>query len=285
MNRVLTIVCCATLVVCGCTLLSVVNGCASSGSFTNRQIIRVMTYNIHHGIGPDDRLDIKRVADIIRRSEADVVALQDVDRGVARTEGIDLMTKLADLTGMTYTFVKSRNLDGGEHGNGLLTHFPILEEKSELYRLQTAKNECSLMRLVLDVHGTEIFLMNTELAGNAADSVQVSNVSEVIDAAKEIVNVPVIFCGSLPSSSDSSSLKPIGDTFSDCWTISGFGNGATFPATSPDRRLDYIFVSKSRVPTDSKSPEVSLRPVKAEVLADSASDHRPLVVTLNIVSQ
>jgi len=51
---------------------------------------RAMTYNIHHGEGVDGRLDIERIAALIRDERADLVALQEVDRGVERTKRRDL---------------------------------------------------------------------------------------------------------------------------------------------------------------------------------------------------
>ncbi len=244
-----------------------------------------MTYNIHHGVGTDSTFDVTRIARIIRQSDADIVALQDVDRWAYRTGKMDMMTKLADLTGMTYTFEKSMEFDSGEHGNGILTRFPILEEKHLLYRMQVLDRECSLMRLVLDVSGTEIVLMNTELNDGEIDSVQSSNIEEIAAAAKEYLNVPVIFCGSLNRTPRNTNIASIEKSFQDCWTSSGSGDGATYPSTAPERRIDYIFVSKRQVLTDSKSIEVSLKPVEARVFNSNASDHLPLLVVLNVVSE
>ena len=47
--------------------------------------LRVMTYNIHHGEGLDGRVDTARIAELIKQERADIVALQEVDKGVRRT--------------------------------------------------------------------------------------------------------------------------------------------------------------------------------------------------------
>src|SRR5687768_38666 len=44
------------------------------------RLLPVMTFNIHHGVGLDGRLDLARVAAVIRASGAEVIALQEVDR-------------------------------------------------------------------------------------------------------------------------------------------------------------------------------------------------------------
>ena len=53
-------------------------------------LFRVMTYNIHHGEGLDGKVDIQRIADLIKQERADVVALQEVDKGTERTARRDL---------------------------------------------------------------------------------------------------------------------------------------------------------------------------------------------------
>lgn len=267
-----------------CAALVLFRGCTGSHLGSNNVTIRVMTYNIHHGEGADSVFDFVRIANDINQSNADIVALQDVDRWVERTHKIDLMTKLADFTGMTYTFGKSTDLEGGEHGNGLLTRFPILEEKYLTYRLQLANDPCSLMRVVLDVRGTEIVVMNTELSGDVSDTVQNSDVEEILATAKEYHNVPILVCGCLNCAPGNTSIAAFASDFEDSWTLAGSGKGYTFPSTDPVKRADYVFVSKSQVPTDSKSIEVSLKPVRANVVDSNASNHLPLLVALKVVS-
>ncbi|HTL30639.1 MAG TPA: endonuclease/exonuclease/phosphatase family protein, partial [Tepidisphaeraceae bacterium] len=75
-----------------CLVLCV--GCASAQS----QKITVLTYNIHHGAGTDGKYDLQRLADVIKKSGADLVALQEVDRNTNRTKD-DQPAELARLTG------------------------------------------------------------------------------------------------------------------------------------------------------------------------------------------
>jgi endonuclease/exonuclease/phosphatase family metal-dependent hydrolase len=50
----------------------------------NNSIVRVMTWNIHGGVGPDGHRDLGRVVELVRRHSPDVVALQEVDSRRAR---------------------------------------------------------------------------------------------------------------------------------------------------------------------------------------------------------
>ncbi|MGH2729475.1 MAG: endonuclease/exonuclease/phosphatase family protein, partial [Actinomycetota bacterium] len=51
--------------------------------------MRVATFNVRHGLGRDDALDLKRTAAVIARTAADIVALQELDRNLARSEFVD----------------------------------------------------------------------------------------------------------------------------------------------------------------------------------------------------
>ena len=73
--------------VCAACLLT---GCESTPPLTASHTFRVMTYNIHHGEGLDGKVDLLRIAELIKREGADIVALQEVDKGVERTARRDL---------------------------------------------------------------------------------------------------------------------------------------------------------------------------------------------------
>ena len=72
-----------------------------------------MTWNIHHGEGTDGQLDLQRIARVIREAEVDLVALQEVDRGVARTARRDLPAEVAVLTEMSCVFSNNFGYQGG----------------------------------------------------------------------------------------------------------------------------------------------------------------------------
>lgn len=47
--------------------------------------LRVASYNIQHGVGMDQKLDYKRIADVLENINPDVVAVQEVDSMTGRT--------------------------------------------------------------------------------------------------------------------------------------------------------------------------------------------------------
>jgi endonuclease/exonuclease/phosphatase family metal-dependent hydrolase len=116
--------------VCLIALLGTLSfGVPAARSFTpaafGNKTLRVMTYNIHVGVGMDKKLDLQRIADVINGQHPDLVGLQEVDRGVKRTEGKDEIAELAKLTSMNYTFAHNLDYQGGQYGVAILSRFPI----------------------------------------------------------------------------------------------------------------------------------------------------------------
>src|SRR3954454_24620159 len=42
--------------------------------------VRLVTFNIHHGVGDDGRHELPRLAQVLAAADADVICLQEVDR-------------------------------------------------------------------------------------------------------------------------------------------------------------------------------------------------------------
>ena len=49
--------------------------------------LRVASFNIHHGVGLDGKLDLDRIAEVVRSTGAEVVGLQEVDRHLSVRSG------------------------------------------------------------------------------------------------------------------------------------------------------------------------------------------------------
>ncbi|MBT5621283.1 MAG: endonuclease, partial [Verrucomicrobia bacterium] len=104
-------------------------------------VLRVMTYNIHHAEGLDGKVDLERIANVLQQSNADVIALQEVDKNTERTGGIDMPAELAKLTGLNVVFgANLDNFQGGQYGTAILSRFPIESHENHLLN-QTRKGE------------------------------------------------------------------------------------------------------------------------------------------------
>lgn len=87
-----------------------------------------MTFNIHHGAGTDGRLDLARVAEVIRTNSPDLVGLQEVDRRFGDRSGrADQASWLGRTLRMTARYGPAMTRGGSEYGNALLTGRAVSE--------------------------------------------------------------------------------------------------------------------------------------------------------------
>jgi endonuclease/exonuclease/phosphatase family metal-dependent hydrolase len=94
--------------------------------------LKVMTFNIHHGKGTDGKTSLKRIIAEISKSEAQIVALQEVDRFQSRSYFRDQIAIIAKRLGMFFIYAPSINLGFCQYGNAILSKWPI-ESKAVCY--------------------------------------------------------------------------------------------------------------------------------------------------------
>ena len=104
--------------------------------------MRVATFNILHGRSPsDDRVDLDRFADAVESIDADVLALQEVDRNQSRSAAADLtalaaaamgavehrfVAALSGIPGATWmAAVGDEQPDSAAYGVALLSRYPV----------------------------------------------------------------------------------------------------------------------------------------------------------------
>ncbi|PCC74051.1 Metal-dependent hydrolase, endonuclease/exonuclease/phosphatase family [Nannocystis exedens] len=87
-----------------------------------------MTYNIRHGRGADRKVDLGRIAEVIASAAPDVVALQEVDVGRARSGGEDQAEALARRLNLTQLRFAPCITHGAEefYGIATLSRLPIV---------------------------------------------------------------------------------------------------------------------------------------------------------------
>ncbi len=79
---------------------------------------------------------------------------------------------------------------------------------------------------------------------------------------------PTVLLGDLNTPPGSPSYTCVAERLDDAWAFVGDGEGHTFEAEPPPRRIDYVWVGGG------------VRPVSAQVLASDASDHHALRVEI-----
>ena len=228
---------------------------------------RVMTYNIHHGAGLDGKVDLPRIAALIKHERADIVALQEVDKGVTRTAKRDCPAELAALTGMSCVFSNNLHFQGGEYGNAVLTRFPIKRSANRHFKMLNPGEQRGLLQVVLDVHGRELVFLDTHADARSEDAERVYSAAEMVEAIQPYRGRPMILCGDFNDTPGSRTYQALAKEFMDSWMVAGVGDGFTIPAEKPRKRIDYLWVSTNP----------AIETLKVWVPQSDASDHLPVV--------
>jgi endonuclease/exonuclease/phosphatase family metal-dependent hydrolase len=238
---------------------------------TAKKTLRVMTYNIHVGVGMDKKLDLQRIADVINDQHPDLVGLQEVDRGVKRTEGKDEIAELAKLTSMKYAFAHNLDYQGGQYGVAILSRVPIGAIDHRKYENKREAERRGMIRVEVDIGGKTINFVTTHLDYQYEDG-RVFEAEQLLGFLST-QKAPLIVVGDFNDEPTGSAYKLMGAGFVDAWIGSrAKGVGLSYPADQPVKRIDYIFTRKSD----------RIRARKAWVVNTLASDHLPVVADLEL---
>ena len=208
-------------------LFSMPIGWAASGPGTTT--FRVLTWNIHHGEGMDQRVDLERIAKLIQDQRADLVALQEVDKLVERTKRRDLPAELAKLTGLSVVFSNNYSFQGGEYGNAILSRFPIVSTTNLHYQKVNETEQRGLLQAIVNVNGRNLAFLDTHLDHRRPDDARWSNVSE-IEKAVGTLDMPVVLCGDFDWAPEGRVYERLRKSFEDAWVLGGKNSGFAIPA-------------------------------------------------------
>lgn len=250
-------------------------GCASSRQgFDGRTTLNVLTININSSDSARGRADAGRIADLIKELSPDVVAIQGIRRDIVQSDAFDVLTTLSDLTGMAYAFGET-GADGKQRtGNGFLTRHPILEEQNTLYPSTASGTASGLLRLLLDVGGSEITVLTTGLDGRAGEADLEKRTAALNTLVRENATGPTVFLGSLGVAEGEEIGPLMKETLSDAWEQVGKGPGSTFPSDDLAYRNNFVFFTRGRP---------GFRALSARFVNVPSMTHLPLSAELELV--
>lgn len=250
-------------------------------------IVKVMSFNIAHGLGMDGLVDLKRTAEVIEDSCATIIGLQEVDRYFSeRSSFADQVDWLSERLGMYAAYGANLDLEADEaerprrqYGNAILSKYPI--KYTENHHLTKVKGlfgndeQRGVLEAVIEVEGTNISFYNTHLAVKEEEQgVSIGELLEITGKSR----FPRIITGDFNAPPTHPHIQYMNQHFSDAFLKMKRGDAYTYPAPyteeligqkfEPTVRIDYIFCDKN------------LPVVQTAFVATAVSDHLPIAADL-----
>ena len=247
-------------------------------------MFRVMTYNVHGGLGTDGARDLERIAEVINLYEPDIVALQEVDVQCHPENAEDQALRLGELTGRAFHFTPARANEKGEFGNLVLTRHPFRFVAEGALPVRFGETRTAQRMQVVLGENTSVDFVNTHLSIHLLERMMqvralISDTDPEAVTEKNFapIRLPtdmLVLCGDLNAGSWSPAYRWFLRRLHDAQRHERGRAMATWPSRFPLLRLDHVWLG-SRL----KSERVM---VPRTPLTQKASDHLPLIVDVRV---
>jgi endonuclease/exonuclease/phosphatase family metal-dependent hydrolase len=218
--------------------------------------VRVVTYNMQAGERGLDGL-----VTTLKDADADIIALEEVDRGTRRSGKVDQPSRLAAALGMKSTFVPHFNYHGGEYGLALLSRWPIVRAE----RVKVKGSQLSLLDATLKAPGGELRVVVVHFT-RANDEVKLLEAQAAYALVKD-ESRPALVLGDMNTRTGSEVYSLFAASLQDSCEAKA---EPTWSSDSPFIRIDYVWASKAFA-VDA-----------CQTLASTASDHLPVRAVLSL---
>ena len=243
-------------------------------------MVRILTYNVHRCVGVDRRLDVARVADVIAAQAPDIVALQELDVGRARTGGVDQAHRLAQRLGMAFHFNAALKVEEELYGDAILTALPErlikagpLPGHPRFSRLEPR----GALWVAVEVDGAELQVINTHLGLVPREQQIQAAALAGADWLGSAAGAPLLLVGDFNATARTLVYRTFAAKLSDARRAARHARPSpTFPSSMPILAIDHVFVSAGVVVEAVRTP--------LDPLSRVASDHLPLVVDLHLAA-
>lgn len=241
----------------------------------DKRSIRIMTYNVHSGIGVDGQLSLERLSRVIRQYDPDVVALQELDVHRVRSGGIDQAHALARSLGMDVHFHPNFRVAEEQFGDAILSRFPMRLVKAAALPTPPALEPRGAIWVEIDLDGIPIQIINTHFGlGRNERSAQATALlgRDWLEAPE--CRPPVILCGDFNSLPRSLVYRLFTRRLRDACRHVPTSNGPMRGSYMGLWHVDYVFASEHFEIQSATIPRTSL--------VRMASDHLPVVADLRL---
>lgn len=234
--------------------------------------VRVVSYNIKHGRGNDQVVDLERTAGVLRALTPDIVGLQEVDDRATRSGSVAQAERLGEMLDMHHAFGKFMDFQGGAYGMGILTRYAIVSTREVLL---PEGNE-PRVALAVDVRlpgDRPLTIVNVHFDWVRDDAFRYAQ-AEALTKYLDALTTPYLLLGDFNDVPESRTLQLF---------FSRAGEAAkpaddrlTFSSTEPGREIDFIFYA----------PATAFTAAEVRVIDEPvASDHRPVLAVLRVAGR
>jgi endonuclease/exonuclease/phosphatase family metal-dependent hydrolase len=236
---------------------------------------RIVTYNVHRCVGNDRRLNVARIADVLAKLRPDIVALQELDVGRARTGHVDQAHEIAKRLDMACHFHAALTVEEERYGDAILTCYPErLVQVGPLpgYERMRALEPRGALWVEVEIDGKPVQVINTHLGLVPREQqIQAAWLAGPAWLAHPHCTGPRILLGDFNATGASVVYRTLTGKLAAARNLSKKKTPtSTFPSPLPVLRIDHLFVS----------PEIEVEAVFApfDPLTRVASDHLPLAM-------
>lgn len=243
--------------------------------------MKLLTFNIRHGKGMDGQVNLNRIAKVIHESQADIVALTEVDQHFSRRSNFEDQLhwlanrlKMYGIFGPALThspFSRARGL-ASQYGNAILSRFPI--ESHHNHALNTyaiTLERRALLEARLRVQERLITVYCTHLS--LVPYLQRKQTGQLLSYIRKCSS-PLVLMGDFNTRPQSGVWRSLDQHLMDISQSAPMNSCRTFPSMKPAVQLDYIWMN----------PGWDVHSVSTWNDCPEASDHLPLLAEATLIS-
>lgn len=258
-----------------------------NGKNKKSPIVKVMSFNIAHGLGMNGKVDLEKTAQVIEDSCATIVALQEVDRHFSiRSSFVDQVGWLSERLGMYAAY--GANMDvapldserpNQQYGNVILSKYPIKYSENHLLtqvHCPFGNNEQrGILETVIEVDGSYVSIFNTHLA--LKDEELEVSIDEIL-AITGKSHFPRILTGDFNAPPSNRYVQKLNPHFRDTFLKMKRGDAYTYPAPYVNKETGEVYRPATRI--DYIFSDYHLDIVQAAIIETAVSDHLPIAVDM-----
>jgi endonuclease/exonuclease/phosphatase family metal-dependent hydrolase len=240
--------------------------------------LKVLQWNVRQGYGIDMKSNIDRVVAFIVSKRPDIISFNEICQGGCSPAGVDMpktiAAKLTAQTGQTWTYNWVKGGEQAGEGECVMTHLGI--DASDDYYLDTVRS-VAMARVM--VNGRILNFFSTHL-DQKTSATRLAEVKKLVSWAVAESEQRIV-AGDFNSWPGPVEITEMGKTYTDSWVAAtSKGTAVSAPGhpygVTKNTRLDYVWSSKGAAAVSVTRAEV------IDTIAMGISDHRALLVTLNV---